>query len=278
MTVLHGELVDPCAYPGCSNLTTDTICRDCRRAFRRLLDDVVMDFFTLKRSFPKPAARPQAVKQQTSGPKSFGHPAEWASVTAQEIAQTLRAHHEALAEDNRDEFNGQTKLSASMRRVHRRPPGRTAHESVIVRAAHRYLSAYFDLLCTFHGAGEVADELRELHRRTRSALGHTRIRERLYAPCPHCSMAALVRFPGSAGAPIECMNCGRLVTDALYGAYSHIVATEATEAIAETIDDRLAAYDRARIRRLCTPPAAVPALAGVPVLAPVAAAVALPSD
>lgn len=232
--------------------TDATICAGCTNRFHRLLEDVVEDFATVKAYMPKPAARPQAVQQQGSGGKTFGHPAEWASVTAQEIAQTLRAHHESLAEDNRDAFTGDGPLDSHMRDVaHRPPPARTADEVVIVRAAHAYLTEHFDLLTTFHGAADVAAELLDLHRRTRTALGHTRLRERVHAPCPSCDMAALVRFPGSPGAPVECSNCGHQLPGARYGAYSHIMAAETAADIAASIDEQIRAYDcRARARAL----------------------------
>lgn len=258
-------MIDECTFPGCRYgenntpaLTDAGMCHGCRNRLRRLIDDVVEDFATVKAYMPKPAARPQAVQQQGSGPKSFGHPAEWASVTATEIAQTLREQHGALAEDNRDSFPGNGSLHAHMRQVaHGRPPSRTADEVVIVQAAHAYLTEYFDLLCTFHGAADVAAELLDLHRRTRTALGHSRIRERLHAPCPHCDVAALVSFPGTPGASIECANCGHVLRGGRYPAYSHMMAITAAADIAADIDERIRAYDiRARIRTLCQRPPA----------------------
>lgn len=249
---------------------TDQFCAGCQRRFRRLLDDVLLDFSALKAYMPKPVVRRQVVQQQASGGKSFGHPAEWASVTAQEIAQTLRQQHAALAEENRDHFPGTTALSSYMRQVHAAPPARTADEVVIVRAAHKYLTDYFDVLCTFDGAPDIAQELHDLHRQVRNGLGHSQPRERLDAPCPHCRMLTLVRYPGAAGAPIECQNCGRQVRTDDYGQLVTVAAAVASDAIADAIDASIYAYDRParmeRIRALCTP-AAVPALRALPAAA-----------
>lgn len=198
--------ISPCQFPGCTDnegnprLTDRTFCEQSERRYRRLLDWIVLDWVLLRTDLPTPVALPNNDGSDHQSPKSkiFGHPAEWASVTASEIASSLNWAEDALRDDA----------------GHEPPPHPGVWEQGRVGHAWRYLTtpAQFDRLCTFDAAVDTAVELNDLHRKIRRMLGQTRIVQRLPTPCPWCDTAALVRDVGS----IECRDCGKLIDEMHY--------------------------------------------------------------
>lgn len=196
----------PCVYPGCRQpdggdgavLTSLVVCDGCRHKLDRLLTDLVLDYARLKRYFPKPVAKGGG---GSGGQKSFGHPAEWASSTAQDIAAALNEAHDELAG-----ILGPPWASA---------PPRTISEAARVNAAYRFFSTHFDALCRADMLPGNAALWQEAHTAVRRALGQTLMVKRLAAPCPTCGVAALVHIPPPRprrGAPredafIQCREC-----------------------------------------------------------------------
>lgn len=175
----------PCVFPGCRQpdggvgavLTSMTVCEDCRHKLRRLLDDLVLDYARLKRYFPKPVRTGSG--GGGGGQKSFGHPAEWASATAQDLAADLNTVHDDLAEQ-----------LGALPAPH---PG--IDEALRVNAAHRFFVANFNSLCLAELLPGQAVLWQEAHTSIRRALGQTVMVRRLAAPCPNCGVAALVEIP-----------------------------------------------------------------------------------
>lgn len=198
--------VSPCRFPGCRDhngdpvLTVDLFCSACRARYRTLLDRVVLDWVTLRSTLPTPARREGDGSKHTSQrSKSFGHPAEWASDTAREIADALNE-----AEDYLREALG-----------HAPPPRHPGfRERNRVGHAYRYLTAQFDRLISNddRAAVDTAVQLGDLHGKVRSVLGLSLRRQTLPTPCPWCDVAALVRSVGS----ISCTECGKVIEEQHY--------------------------------------------------------------
>ncbi len=195
--------IGPCQYPRCRDadgnprLTQATFCDSCQRRYRKLLDWIVLDYTLLRHDLPAPV-RLEADGSDHAAPKSksFGHPAEWASIKAAEIADSLN-----WAEDGLRDLLG-----------HEPPPHPGSREVGRVAHAYRYLTDQFAALCNYDAAADTAIELAELHHKVRRMLGYTRIVQLLPTPCPWCDTAALVRDVGS----IECRECGKTVTETHY--------------------------------------------------------------
>lgn len=197
--------VGPCRFPRCSRgdagnpqlITTGTFCEPCQRRYRRVLDWVVLDYSMLKRDMPLPARLPDDGNAPAGRSKTFGHPAEWASVTAAQIADSLN-----WAEDHLRDVQH-----------HEPPPHPGVAEGRRVAHAYRYLTAQFGALCTYEAAPDTAAELSDLHHHVRRVLGYTRYVQHLPTPCPWCDVAALVRDVGN----VECRECGRVIDEKHYG-------------------------------------------------------------
>ncbi|MBM4487436.1 hypothetical protein GS982_13015 [Rhodococcus hoagii] len=162
---------------------------------------LILDWVNLATNLPTPARRGAAGRAAPT--REYGHPAEWASDTSALIAATLHGWHDALAE-----HRGETP-----------PPSIATAESVRVAAAWHYLDPRAQALLDYAGE-DPADEIRELHNKIRSALGHTRPRHVLPTPCPRadCGLRTLTRTTGMAGQPdfILCEVCGYAIRDGDY--------------------------------------------------------------
>ena len=202
--------VSPCRFPRCRDkdgnprLTSEPVfCLGCQSLYRKLLGWLVLDFLAL-RQFPSPARiEGDGSKHQEQKSKSFGHPAEWASDTMSEIAQSLNWAEDGL----RDELG------------HEPPIHPYASEVILIRSGFNYLSAQFQRLCTYSAAEDTAIEFDDLHRKIRRKLGHTRYVQRLPTPCPWCDVAALVRSVGQ----IDCGECGKSIADQHYEWFANLV-------------------------------------------------------
>lgn len=195
------QSVSPCAYPGCrdqdgnARLTADVFCGPCQRRFQRLLSWLLLDYVTLRTQMPMPISTNPV---RASNSREYGHPREWASDTARDIADCLSLTEDALRE-------------------HLRQPtvdARRAGEVVRVKAASGFLTARFSSLLDYPDADHVAAELEELHRKIRSRLGLTRFVQRLPIACPFCETWALLRTVGE----VQCGNpdCGRVIREEHY--------------------------------------------------------------
>ena len=206
--------VAPCVYPQCRDLagdprlTRDTICESCRRRYRRLLDWVVLDWVEVAATMPAPLSGARAVR---AARREFGHPAEWASDTAADVADHLN-----WAEDGLRDHLGHDPA------VHPRHA-----EARRVALAHHYLTSWFAELCTYPAAADTAVELCDVHGRVRGALGHTRPVWLLPTPCPQCDLLTLTRSVDRAsGDRIDCGNCGNVIEGRHYGLYTRMVLAE----------------------------------------------------
>ncbi|WP_417233503.1 hypothetical protein [Arthrobacter sp.] len=221
----------PCQYPTCNDgdgnpvLTTLTICEDCRPRYWTAIRRLVIDYVQLKANFPKPISGTAAPDKRPSRPLSFGHPAEWASATAWEVAALLTEIHHNVAEHNGDPDACQTR----------------AAEPTRVNNALEYLSTHFESLCTMPAAGDVADEINTAHNQIRSRLGQTRRVEQLPTPCPRCNLRALTRTPGDD--TVECRACTHRMTHDIYLAHTRHVAGETVTTIDNERDNLIAQYD-----------------------------------
>lgn len=229
-------MIGPCVFPGCRGedgnpvLTALGICPDCQPKLHRLLTDVVLDYVNLKRNMPKPVPKSRNGRGAASR-AGYGHPAEWASDTAAEIKETLFWFADELADF-----------------LLTPPPAMLGgDEAAAVNACYRFLLNNFDFLARHDMAGHVAAELLELHKAVREGMGHTRMGERLPAPCPRCDVAALIRrpparprrgMPAQDPPPIRCANCGHEIELSRYDA---VVSAR----VADVAADRAAAIDDA---------------------------------
>ncbi|KIA63013.1 hypothetical protein [Nocardia vulneris] len=211
--------ISPCTYPGCADqhgdpvLTSLGMCEPCQRRFTRLLGWLVMDWVNLTTNLPLPAARGR--QERRTADKVFGHPAEWASDMAAQIATSLNWTHDALAD-----HLGDTP-----------PPHLGVAERARVRAAWTYLECRIDRLAASGFGGDTAVEMRDLHGLVRSRLGLTRPRQLLPTPCPSCELRTLFRALDvqrrSEGHEsydsIDCGSCGHTIREEHYPFYTRVV-------------------------------------------------------
>jgi hypothetical protein len=200
--------IGPCAYPGCrdddgnARLTRDTICDPSRRHYRKILDRLALHYVLLRLTLPKPTPPPgERVMRIVS--RVYGHPAEWASDTAAQVATELNGAHDMLAEHLR----------------HDPPPHPGSREYGRVAHAHHYLTSWFDRLCTMPGAADTAEALYDLDRDIRRGLGKTDPRSFLPVPCPACDLLGLVRTISldDGEDSVECRACGEKIPSERYG-------------------------------------------------------------
>lgn len=192
--------IGPCAFPGCrdldgnARLTRDTICEPSRRYYAQILDRLALHYVLLRATLPKPVPPPGERIMRVAA-KVYGHPAEWASDTAREIADQLGLAHEGLA----DHLH------------HAGPPHEGTRETGRVRISHHYLTGWFDRLCDYPAAGDTAEALVDLDRHIRRGLGKTDPRRFLPVPCPSpaCGLLGLVRtVDGGTGEDrVDCHFC-----------------------------------------------------------------------
>jgi len=207
--------VAPCTMPRCGGprgdpeLTALGICDPCRRRYRRLLDDLVLDWATLHHTLPAPAAA-RGPRVRTGRPE-YGHPRQWASDLARAIADALDWTSDALRDH-----------------LHLTPPPPPVHdEGRRVAHAWRTLTTSLDALCTFPGAAAAAWELDDLHGQARRGLGLTRARTALPVPCPACGTVPVFREVHPDGADdVTCDACGTRTSDTGYAWWTRVLVSE----------------------------------------------------
>lgn len=203
--------ISPCTYPKCSDLNGDPrltslgMCEGCQRRFARLLGWLVMDWVNLSTLLPTPSAGKRTERRSTQ--RVYGHPAEWASDAAAEIAAVLNATHDALAEH-----------------LEQRPAPTSPAELSRVRAAWDFLECRIPELASYSGGQDAAIEIHDLHGQIRSRLGLTRPRQILPTPCPACELrGVLFRSIDRYNDSIECGACGHTIREEHYPFYTRLV-------------------------------------------------------
>lgn len=194
LSVMHAILMHICEYihvEGITIMTADP--RKIRRDFYLL----GVDWVHLHTWLPTPPRK----EGRQSKVREYGHPAEWASDTAAEIAALFTSWHDMLA-DHRSET----------------PPPKGSEKTRVV-AAWKYLEPRFDQLVTLVDR-EALDEVHELHQKISNVLGLNNPPQRLDFPCPNSSecenVASLDRIQGIGRDFISCGFCNYTVPEDLY--------------------------------------------------------------
>lgn len=208
--------IAPCVMPGCrdndgnARLTRDVICESSRRHYARMLDTIVLHYALIKRDMPAPAS-PPGEKVMRVVARVYGHPREWASDIAREIADQLNDAHDGLADH-----------------LHREPPPHPgSRELGRVSRAYQFLTVNFVDLCRYPAAADTAEALHDLHRRIRSGLGLTDPRRFLPVPCPSCDVLGLVRTLEENGTDrVDCHACGEVIPSDRYAWWTRTLLDE----------------------------------------------------
>lgn len=205
--------IGPCVYPHCRDLdgnprlTSDVICENCRRRYRRILDRLAWNYVAIRDQLPKPQANPDDRPGKITA-REYGHPAEYASDLARKIADQLNEIHDDLAEHRGDDP----------------PPHPGVREAGRVQAAHHYLTSWLPELCSWDAAADTAEALVDLEREARRLLGQTNPMKQLHVPCPECDMLTMVRHLALTGEDnVECRNCGYTVPEKHFGLWARMV-------------------------------------------------------
>jgi hypothetical protein len=156
-----------------------------RRDFCRLKEDWEL----LRANLPKPVAQENGRRQTW---REYGHPAEWASDKARQIADLLNSWHDLLAE-HRNEH---------------RPPPATAAEETRVRKAWQYLEPRIEQLVELVEP-ESLREIADLHREIRTALGYNTPKKYLPFPCPSIECGEMTLTEPERTELIYCESCRR---------------------------------------------------------------------
>lgn len=167
------------------------MCARSRRHYWNRVQGLVALYAEIKTAMPS-LTRGEVSSSGTS--KSFGHPAQWASDTAREIARLLND----LEDDLRDTLG------------HAPPPNEhTTSEARMVDHAWKYISNRFDALCTHPAAGDLAQGVLDLHSRIRGAMGYRRrFRYLPGVPCRACDVVGyMVAGDGEGSDRITCEKC-----------------------------------------------------------------------
>ena len=185
--------ISPCQYPDCKQdmgnpaLTQNMFCDQCTHWFKRTLQWVLEDYTTLKTTLPRPFTTTTAARGGTK--TGYGHPREWASNLAQNIALWAGEVTNNYLQD-----------------FGYLPYDLSTEQAAIRKAAESWPQWWDELAARWDGAGEFAEEARDYHRQARAGLGHTRMVTSLSAPCPRCDLKALVVVQGTD--TVSCEYCG----------------------------------------------------------------------
>ena len=244
-------------------LTHETFCSKCRNAIWRALDEIPELWVRLHQELGSKGQASERVTMSRSAPLPL----------RADIDALLREHLDILAS-----WDERVRIAASLVLPDTQETRLRADHGRMVAAHARTLKVHLDTLLALpadamsrsyslhdlakipegcHGrtnriggyaevtvelGGEDAGgEILQLHYRTRSVLGETRMTERLDVPCPDpaCDLLMLERRQGSAY-EAECRACGRLLSASEYESWVKLYA-----ATMSTAD-----LDRARASRL----------------------------
>jgi len=164
---------------------------------RDILYALALDWYQLHTQLPTP---PHHATTRRTPTRTYGHPAEWASNKAAEIAAILHSWHDLLAEHR-----------------HETPPPGGSEQTRVV-AAWRYLEPRCEHLTQLVTEDDLK-ELPDLHHQIRNTLGYTQPRYTLPVPCPapDCGLRTLTRRVGIGHDLIICDHCGYTVLDDEHG-------------------------------------------------------------
>ena len=189
-------------------ITGDVMCGSCRRVFAQELRWLVEDYAMLKTSMPSPRGGTGLGKIRVARRDSYGHPREWASDMCRTIADVVF--------DLAAGFTAGDSSPATRRGV--------AGEVPTVSVAYKYLTDRWHDVCSWQGVTSHTEAVRDVHRSVRTALGYTRLVERLPTPCPACNRLTLTRETGV----IRCGGdgCGTVIREEMYGWTARLVADD----------------------------------------------------
>jgi hypothetical protein len=190
------------------------------KRLRQTLYWLALDWIHLSSSLPSAGAA--SVRRwelaRHSNVRDYGHPSEWASVKAAEIANMMTGWHDYLSE-HRDETRPRRKL------MRIRPDEGTdydvwayaVNEQQRLVSAWKYLEPRCEQLVGLVDA-EALKELPDLHNGIRRTLGAAQPRYTLPVPCPNmdCELRTLVRVQGVGQDFISCDSCGYTIKEAYY--------------------------------------------------------------
>lgn len=187
------------------------------KSLRRTLYWLALDYLDLAANLPSAGA--QSVRRWEQGRHSnvrdYGHPAEWASNKAAEIADMMTSWHDYLAE-----HRGETLPRKKLMRKDAEGTDIWAwavNEKERVVAAWKYLEPRCEQLAGLVDH-DALKELPDLHHGIRRALGANLPKYTLPVPCPstECGLRTLVRVQGIGQDFISCDACGYTIKEAHY--------------------------------------------------------------
>lgn len=180
---------------------------------RRTLYWLTLDWIHLQQDMPTPSRGGE--KARTSNVKTFGHPAEWASVKCRDIVDLLTSWHEYMAD-----YRGETGPRKKLMRIN--DDGDhvwtwAVNDKQRMSAAWKYLEPRCEQLVELVDA-EALKELPDLHFGIRRAIGASAPKYTLPIPCPNneCELRTLVRIQGVGQDFIACDACGYTIKEAHY--------------------------------------------------------------
>lgn len=203
--------VSPCKYPGCKDidgnpeLTETQFCVRCQTRLQRMLERLYESYGHLKTGLPRPMVTTTAARGAPV--KGYGHPREWASSLAQDIARISATYTAALLKHLYG-HEVRTAFGWPIADVLRLEESRLMHGCTIIWKQH------WDQLIEWDQCPDMVEELSRLQSQAKFGLGEVRMVRRLIAPCPKCDVRALTT--ALASQTVECASCGhRFASDRL---------------------------------------------------------------
>ena len=182
------------------------------KKLRRTLYWLALDWIHLSHDLPSPA---KGEKGRTSNIREYGHPAEWASVKAAEIADMLTSWHDFLAEERKE-------TRPRRKRMRLDEDGNdvwayAVNQQQRLISAWKYLEPRCEQLVDIVD-GDALQELPDLHHGIRRAIGASVPKYTLPVPCPNseCGLRTLVRIQGVGQDFISCDACGYTIKEVHY--------------------------------------------------------------
>ncbi|SDJ07664.1 hypothetical protein SAMN05444157_1611 [Frankineae bacterium MT45] len=229
----ENKAVSPCIYPRCDDgkgekvLTRQVMCNDCRRLYWQQIRWLMLDYLTLVTQLPKPVRSGTSVGKAPKS-KSFGHPAQWASDMAREIAAAFHFAELMLAEHlGHDRVLDPKKPQAAR-----------------TRDAWLYITNLFDAFCSSPVAVYQVPVFLDLHRKVRGAMGYRRVVKTLPMTCPKCDLAGTMTIEAGGGTDqVTCSACGYAVDENRFDFLAKMFVEDA-------LDKLMADYDRWKAAQL----------------------------
>jgi hypothetical protein len=187
------------------------------KSLRQTLYWLALDWIHLSGAMPSAGAK--SVRRwelaRHSNIQEFGHPAEWASVKAAEIADMMTSWHDFVAEERNERLPRKKRMRVN-------DDGCdvwawAVNERQRMVSAWKYLEPRCEQLVEMVDR-EALKELPDLHFGIRRALGAMVPKYTLPVPCPNvdCELLTLVRVQGVGQDFISCDSCGYTIKEAHY--------------------------------------------------------------